>query len=165
MLDQLNFVLMFLADDLYIRYNYPRFAEEVELHDYCTTIALTANYSKTKVLVFSKSGRKRNDERRYYNGESVEVVKQYPYLGLIISSTDFWKAAVENLIRKGTRASTSIFGNLGHFGRMTRKTKMLIYDSKILPILLYGCEIWGAYEITATEVYVRMPRFHLCVEN
>ena len=70
---------------------------------------------------------------------------------MIVSNTGSWEVAIENLVRKDTRASMSIFSKLGRFGRLTCSMKLRIIDVKVLPILLYACEIWGAYDISTVE--------------
>ena len=48
---------------------------------YCDTLKLQVNTSKTKIVVFSK-GKIRQKPFFYYNGESIEIVDDFSYLGI-----------------------------------------------------------------------------------
>lgn len=85
-----------------------------------------SNISKSKVLVFKKAGRPRRDERWNYGGVNLELVDKYVYLGLTVSNTGAWDEAIKKLMLR-------------------------IFDSKVLPIMLYGSEIWRAYSWRSTE--------------
>ena len=55
------------------------------LSSYCHEWDLTVNLSKTKVVIFSK-GRITSHHGFTYNGEEVEVVDDYTYLGIVLTS-------------------------------------------------------------------------------
>ena len=48
------------------------------LENYCIEWNLTVNVNKTKIVVFRKSGRLRNNEKWYYKGSKVTCVDQFP---------------------------------------------------------------------------------------
>ena len=47
------------------------------LHIYCTNWGLQVNTEKTKIVVFRKRGRLKDDESWTYNGVSLEVVNDF----------------------------------------------------------------------------------------
>ena len=53
---------------------------------YCDKWKLTVNISKTEVLIFFK-GRNLNNQKFYFKGTELEVVKEYKYLGIFLSRT------------------------------------------------------------------------------
>ena len=52
------------------------------LNDYCTDWNLTVNVQKTKIMVFRNGGNLRENERWLYQGEEIEIVQQFNYLGV-----------------------------------------------------------------------------------
>lgn len=148
-LDTLPFLLMFLADDLSL------FDTEIRglqrklnlLAMYCDRYQLEVNIRKTNVVVFRGRGNLRDNEKWYYKGICVETADTYTYLGVEVSSNCNWEEAKATRIRKSTRALFKVYRNLNDFGTVTPSLVLRIFDSKILPILLYGCEIWGVGNI------------------
>ena len=77
-LDTLDFILLFLVDylamfDTSVR-GLQRKLDILSKSRYCKANSLVVNTEKTKILVFSKVGRVRREERWYYNNALVEVV-------------------------------------------------------------------------------------------
>ena len=81
------------------------------------------------------------------NDSIVEVVESYVYLGTTISFNGKFSEAIEKQI----------------FGLKSRKEKynlpvdivLDLFDKMILPILLYGCEIWGFENLESIEIFYR----------
>ena len=49
---------------------------------YCNTWQLQVNTSKTKVVIFSKGKIRRQKPVFYYNGDTIEIVVDFSYLGI-----------------------------------------------------------------------------------
>ena len=56
------------------------------LKDYCDKWKLIVNTNKTKVMIFRKGGRNNNTEHFIYNGNAIEIVDKFTYLGIVFSS-------------------------------------------------------------------------------
>ena len=56
------------------------------LAEYCNYWQLQVNVSKTKIMCFSKATRLTKDEKWFYKGQKLEVVREFRYLGVIFSS-------------------------------------------------------------------------------
>lgn len=84
-------------------------------------------------------------EKWSYGGTPVDVTEVYTYLGLDIESRCNWSEAKAVRIQKSTRAlfKVHVYRNLKAFGPTLPSMMILIFDSKIVPTLLYGAEIWG----------------------
>lgn len=82
----------------------------------------------------------------FINGEIIEIVDSFVYLGMKLTRTGTFKVAIKTLHEQALRAYYNL---LSLFDRvvMDVKTKMSLFDSMVLPILLYGAEIWGVYNI------------------
>lgn len=55
------------------------------LYSYCNDWKLFVDTSKTKIVVFKKSGRLNQNVNWSFNDEDIEVVNQFTYLGLTLS--------------------------------------------------------------------------------
>jgi uncharacterized protein YmfQ (DUF2313 family) len=51
-----------------------------ELHEFCNKWCLTVNLTKTKIVIFNRSGKLSNNNL-LYNDQTIECVKSYKYLG------------------------------------------------------------------------------------
>ena len=106
------------------------------LNSYASLLGLTINTKKTKTM----SSLNLNI---VVNGEQIEQVNSFTYLGSILSAeTSACGCEIMTRIEK----SMSQFSRLGKaiFNRkdLSTKTKMRIYNSAIIPVLLYGAETW-----------------------
>lgn len=144
----LNLYSLLFADDLII------FAETANMmqklicnfESYCRKWKLKVNMKKTKIVVFRNGGYLRRYERWTLDGQNVEVVPNYCYLGIYFSTKRRWTTAQKNLAVKGEKALFLLKRYMYRFIDTPVKLWLKIFDSKILPILMYGCEIWGFHE-------------------
>lgn len=72
-----------------ILYFFANSAEELQqgldlLSDYCKRWKLKVNASKTKVMIFWKGGRISANLVFYYDGEPIEIVPKFKYLGIVL---------------------------------------------------------------------------------
>ena len=87
-IDTFKLFLLLYADDIVI------FANSAEQHqeslnilsDYCSRWKLTVNVAKTKVMVFRKGGILPRNLAFYYNGQQLEIVKNFKYLGIVFTA-------------------------------------------------------------------------------
>ena len=106
-LDQLSLYLLLFADDAVI------FSESVEglqtsldsLESYCKKWNLQVNISKTKIMVFRKGGNLRQNEKWTYAGENIEIVSNFNYLGIVLSSGGSFVKATNNSSRKSFKSN------------------------------------------------------------
>lgn len=111
------------------------------LSDYTKKSELKVNIDKSKIIVFSR-GKIRNIPDFWYEGKLIEVVFEYTYLGVIFSNNGTFKKAKTKLVDQANRA---MFGLLQRIRALSLPLDMSIdlFDKTVLPILLYGCEVWG----------------------
>ena len=81
------------------------------------------------------------------NDAILDVVDSFCYLGLKISYTGNVEFTTKALSDQALRAAN---GLLALFKRLSFdiKTKLSLFDSLVTPILLYGAEVWGIYNIS-----------------
>ena len=59
--------------------------------------------------MFNNSGRLIKTEKVYYKGDMIEPSKHYKYLGILLDSNGKFKSAMDDLAKKGVRASHNIY--------------------------------------------------------
>ena len=144
------YILLYADDTIIMAENKEEL--QVALHavgGYCRLWKLQVNVSKTKIIKFKKRKSKKFPNDHYdfrLNNEKVEVVDSYVYLGTTISYNGKYKEAIKKQVLQAQRALFAI----------KRKKEMYdlpfditldLFDKMILPILLYGCEIWGFEDV------------------
>ncbi len=112
--------------------------------EYCVKWQLNVNISKTKVMIMSKGNRKGNEFT--FNGEELEFVNTYKYLGMLISKNGNIQQIVEDRVKKTKRATFALKQALGTSVNTSPKLAMSLYEKQIEPILRYGCPLWGLPE-------------------
>ena len=113
-----------------------------KLAEYVERWQLSINIKKTKIIIFQRGGRL-PCTIFYLGNQIVEKVKQYKYLGTIISYTGNFAANEVNLKKKGLRASYLILKTIGMNSKPS--TSIKIFEKIVEPILLYNCEVSLAY--------------------
>ena len=143
-LDDVTFILMLFADDMVIvANNVQDLQKSLELlHIYCTNWGLQVNTEKTKIVVFRKRGRLKDDESWTYNGVSLEVVNDFNYLGTVFNYTGSFALNQEMLIGKGLKALNFLLFNTKTYA-LTPKVMCQLFESFVGSILSYSCEVWG----------------------
>ena len=117
---------------------------------YCKKWKLQINYKKTKILIFGA----RNIEKFkfYLDGNLIEIVDNFKYLGVYFSSSrSFLKARRHNneQARKALYVLNKRIRNL-HF---PIDIQLKLFDHTIAPILFYGSEIWGYENVDSIEKF------------
>jgi hypothetical protein len=74
-------------------------------------------------------------------GKSFERVKEFAYLGALITDRNYIKSELKRRTRSGNACYYSVQKLLAT-RLLSKKAKLIIYRSIILPVALYGCETW-----------------------
>ena len=143
-LDQLSIYLLLFADDAVL------FSETADglqqslnnLKDYCQKWKLKVNVEKTKVVIFKKGGRINRDEHLYYDGEILEIVSCFNYLGIVFSSGGSFMNATKTLADKALKAMGSLFAITRDL-EVPVNIMLNLFDSYVASILNYSSEVWG----------------------
>ena len=116
-----------------------------KLEKYCSDWGLKVNLTKTNVVVFNKSFNNSIKLLNFtFDGNPIKTTKSYCYLGIDITSTGSFSAALDSLYKKSLRALYSVFATVNVYSDGKSIPLFLkLFDALIKPILLYGCEIWG----------------------
>ena len=100
-------------------------------------VGLKVNSQKTKVMRIIS----RNDDRIHINGEEVEDVNKFVYLGVTLTKSGGGMGDMENRISKGRNAYTQLI-KIWNSNKIKRTTKLKLCKSLVLSVLLYGSETW-----------------------
>nr|XP_042906426.1 uncharacterized protein LOC122270970 [Parasteatoda tepidariorum] len=103
-------------------------------------MGLSINEDKTKFMEFSSST-VNYSEPLQINGHSFEKVKEFKYLGTIINDQNKLKPEIDNRINMANRCFFGLKSQL-RSNFISQKTKLKLYKTLILPVLLYGNETW-----------------------
>ena len=123
------------------------------VQDYCKDWHLSVNTSKTKIVIFSR-GKIRNLPLFTYNNDSIEVVYDFVYLGVKFNYNGTFKKAISKQVTQARRALYSMLAKAKKL-KLSVDIQCHLFDHLILPILLYGSEIWGYEDISQIEVLHR----------
>ena len=150
--EQLSIYLFLFADDAVLFSDSPQGLQSSidNFFLYCEKWKLEVNVEKTKTMIFKKGGQLNCNIQFYYNGSQLETVRQFNYLGLVLSSSGSYKLTTQTLIGKALKA-------MGHLFSITRgkeipiKLMLELFDTYVTSILHYSCEFWGYYRAEEVE--------------
>ena len=161
--EKLKLLLLLYADDsVIISDNKTSLQHSLNvLQTYCEMWKLKVNVKNTKIVIFSK--RKKKDVYNFtYDGNQLEIVDHFCYLGVIFSSNG---STVEHFKKTVTQAQRAAFALISRAKRLEfpLDTILDLYKSMVLPILLYGCEAWGCEKLHIIERF--QLQFLKCILN
>jgi hypothetical protein len=107
----------------------------------CEALGLRVSWAKTKIQAF-------NDaldaavENLSVDGENVYTTGSFIYLGSEISVTASCEQDVRRRLGRAWGAMNSLDRGIWRCRYLRRSTKLRVFRSLVLPVLLYGCETW-----------------------
>ena len=117
--------------------------------EYCKKWKLKVNSDKTKVIIFN--GNTNDYKKTFILGDKpLENVKEYKYLGLTFTKQNKFKITKKDLTQRATKAIYFVLSKAKEHS-LPLDCKLKLFDSMVLPILLYGCEIWGYENLDIIE--------------
>ena len=114
-----------------------------KLSSYCSSWGLSVNHNKTKVMIFNKSC-KLIRETFTIDGEKLQCVKEYKYLGLLLNCGGIFSSTTADLLNRGQKAFFK-FKNVFKNGNPSIETLIKVFDHTVKPVLLYSSEVWGMF--------------------
>ena len=151
--DMLKIFMLLYADDIVI---FANTKEQLQnsldlLLEYCNRWKLTINISKTKVIVFRNGGVLPQEMNFYYNGEVLEIVSEFTYLGIVFTPGGSFSGTQSTLAGQAQKAIFKMNKYLHKFTYISPKHKLDLFDKLVTPILNYSCEVWGFGQAKAIE--------------
>jgi hypothetical protein len=71
-----------------------------------------------------------------------ERVEQFKYLGTALTDRNSIHEEIKSRLKSGNACYHSV-QNLLSSGLLSKNTKIRVYRTVVLPVLLYGCETWS----------------------
>ena len=139
----LNLFLLLYADDTIIFAEKPKQLQEGlnRIKNYCDLWKLKLNANKCKVVIFSR-GKVRVHPDFVIGDEILEVVSDFMYLGLRLNYNNRMNVAQKDLFERGSRAMFALIKK-SNTNNLPIDVILDMFDKMILPIVTYGCEMWG----------------------
>ena len=128
-------------------------------HDWCLYI----NINKTKIIVFNKAGRLIK-QSFLFEKQNIECVKSYRYLGINFTLSGSFTLAQPEFYNKALKA---LFALQRDFlsSHPNIKTSLHVFEHTIIPILLYGCEVWGSVNTFTARFRNSTPHWIIFIAN
>ena len=110
------------------------------LHQFCTKWGLLINTKKTKIIIFERSKLPSEQCSCFLGDELIEIVPTYCYLGIVFDRNGSFKTATNELRKKSLRAKFGLRRSVMK-DSLSIKSHLILFDSLIKPVYLYGCQI------------------------
>ena len=120
---------------------------------------LKFNAKKTKAMFFTnKKGIEK--PKLFIDGEEIEYVKEFKYLGVVIDDKLSWKKHINHTSNKATATFMQCQNMMGKTWGLSPKITRWTYTSLIRPILSYGSMIWlkGTTQTSKLNPLVKIQR-------
>ena len=166
-IDDIVIILLLFADDMAIIAKSPQELQENldNLYEYCEKWGLQVNEAKTKIMVFRKRGKLKDDERWYYNGTLLDVTDDFNYLGCIFHYAGIFASHVEHVVGKSLKNLNFLLHKCRKIP-VSLKTQCQLFDSFVGSTLCYGSEICGYSKSKEVErVHLKFLRRILGVKS
>merc|ERR1712178_609047 len=77
-----------------------------------------------------------------YDGKNVDIVDDYTYLGVVFNRNGSFKKAISKQIAQAKKAIYAILQK-ARVLKLPIDIVCQLYEACVIPVLLYGSEIWG----------------------
>uniref|UniRef100_A0A670J8Y1 Reverse transcriptase domain-containing protein n=1 Tax=Podarcis muralis TaxID=64176 RepID=A0A670J8Y1_PODMU len=128
------------------------------LADYCQAEQLSINYSKSKIMVFSK---KRRKHKWRINGQLIDQVATFKYLGITFQERVSWHQQMKNAIANAGRANKALTRFFHGKGGKYVPAASQVFAAKILPQLTYGSQVCSFKNFAPMEAF--QTKFYRCL--
>ncbi|XP_059066243.1 uncharacterized protein LOC131857578 [Cryptomeria japonica] len=137
--------LLLYVDDLILLANSARGLQKhlFALERFCNIVGMQVNISKTKIMVFS-SRRKQEQHKFYFEGSILEEVADYKYLGIHFNKSLSWEGCRKKRTLGGWKALYALQNRCKEAELWDWKTIQTLFRLLVLPVILYGCEVWAS---------------------
>lgn len=112
-------------------------------------VGLKINFRKTKTMRILTD----NNTPIVVNGNIIEDVDEFSYLGSIISTDGGADADVASRINKARHAYASL-GRVWRSSQISKKHKLRIFNTSVKSVLLYGSETWKVTNTITNKLQV-----------
>lgn len=151
----INMYVLLYADDTLVLAESPKELQKAmhEVSVYCNRWELNINRTKTKVVIFSR-GRVRTDFNFKMGEINIATDSQYCYLGVVFNFNGSFSKAISERIALARKAMFGLNSKAVRL-QLDPDIHMDLFDNVVLPICVYGCEVWGYGNLNNLEIFYR----------
>ena len=141
LLQTLVSILIFADDTALMSYSPSGLQNQLSvLAKFCADRGLQVNVSKTKVVVFEP---KRTECAPFtFEGQVIERVEVFKYLGIAFHATRGLSCAMEHLCNSARKALFALHRRCHELHIVCPALQSTLFDAVIRPVLSYCCEVW-----------------------
>lgn len=141
----LNIRLLLYADDIVLISDDVNVLQKMikKLETYCNYWNLEVNLAKSKIMVFRNGGRLAHHEKWVFNGEEIDIVNEYCYLGMILTPKCVFTKHVSKRLSSAKNCLNSTWSNFLGKKDISFQAKTHLYNAVCRSIQSYGAQIWG----------------------
>ena len=133
-----------------------------KLSSACDNFSLTISTKKTEVMYQPAPGNQYLDPQILVNGQMLQAVESFTYLGSTLSHNATIDREITNRISKASSSFGRLRKTVWERRGIKLATKLKVYQAVVLTTLLYGCETWTVYRKHERQI----NHFHLgCLRN
>lgn len=93
------------------------------------------------------------------------MLKKLGYLGIIFSRTGSFLKAKKHLCNQALKAMYGVIRKIRQFN-LPVTCQLELFDKMVVPVLLYGCEVWGFEKLDSIErVHLKFLKHILCLKS
>ena len=107
---------------------------------------------KTKVVIFSHQ-KVKEKPKFILEKNKLEIVDENKYLGFSLKYNGNLSPGICEIKNQASRAMYSLINKTKKLN-LAIDIQLQLFDSLILPIALYGCEVWGFKETDIMEKFI-----------
>ena len=143
--DNMNINFVMWADDILILSETDEGLQRKlkELEKYCEKNKLSVNTDKTQCMIFNRTGRLLRNYTFSFKNRSLACVKEYKYLGFLVTPSGAIKNGLEDLRIRSLKAFAKLKKSLGTHFKLNISNTIHLFNYMIRPILLYCSDFWG----------------------
>ena len=136
------------------------------LHNWCKKWRVLINTEKSKSVHFRKGLRNRSDFVFKIGKNTIEIVEQYKYLGVIFQEKSDFSFTADALAKGAGRALGGLISRIHSLKEFGFKTFEKLYYACVFPVLDYGSSVWGYKPYTQIDnIQNRAMRYFLGVHR
>jgi len=159
---------MLYADDVTLLSYTPCELQQLcnSLHTFSESVGMAVNVSKTKCVTFCHPNSNKAISRQLqisYATQAVETVLEFKYLGLTYHTSKGLKHAPDHMAKSAGKALFPMYQRFQCMGLLSIDTKLRIFQTNVLPIAMYGAQVWGVDHLCCDSEYsiFNLPAQHL----
>jgi len=163
--NMMRLLVLMYADDTVLLSNTQSGLQRMlnSLKNYCKQWGMKVNEAKTKILIFGKKLQSRKDF--VFDNKVLEEVCSFKYLGITFSRNGKFDLAKKTLLAQGTRAMFNLLRKSNKL-HLTSDMMLDLFDKLVVPIVLYGSEIWGYENLDIIEkLHLKFCKYILGVKS